>query len=118
MCEMLVRTVDKVSADPVKDALLSKRGNVIAIKPDGHEWTQRELTNPHWVVVREPKLSIEEAEKYLAPGPSAIIPSAKFPQDRSKDTAVRLRRQFNLDIAALPKIKSLRVEAAASAREL
>lgn len=44
MCELLVRVRDKgVDSDPAKDAMISKRGHVIAIVEDAYPWTQRQL---------------------------------------------------------------------------
>jgi hypothetical protein len=34
MCELLVRTIDKISEDPYKDVQLTKKGDVIAIQED------------------------------------------------------------------------------------
>jgi hypothetical protein len=51
--ELLVRTVDKVQPkDPILDAKLMKRGDVIHIAPAGHQWTKRELTNPEWTIIK------------------------------------------------------------------
>lgn len=48
MAELLIRVVDKAtSADPVFDALISKRDDVVSIQPDGGPWSapERSLTD-------------------------------------------------------------------------
>lgn len=108
MAELLVRIIGKVSQDEKKDAALSKRGHVISARPDGHAWTDRELKNPEWMIVRAPKLTLVEAEQFLAAGPTSTFSDKSAPNDRSRDVAVRQKRQFSLDIDALPKIKANR----------
>lgn len=44
--EALIRLVDK---GPAEDC--SKRGDVIAVQPDGWAWSNEELTNPDWIIV-------------------------------------------------------------------
>lgn len=46
--EALVRIVDRSNADPVKDAKVLKRGDVIAVQDDGFAWGVQELLNPDW----------------------------------------------------------------------
>lgn len=47
MAELLVKAVDAVHADAVKDARGSyKRGDVVVVMPDGHTWGREELLAP------------------------------------------------------------------------
>jgi hypothetical protein len=52
MCELLVRTIDKISEDPYKDVQLTKKGDVIAIQEDGWVWSVAEKTNPEWKIIK------------------------------------------------------------------
>ena len=54
MCEFLVNLADQASGDPVQDAALPKRGDVIAIQADGHAWGQGETGHPDWGILRWP----------------------------------------------------------------
>lgn len=76
MCEMLVRVVDKVGDNPVLDAKCTKRGDVIAVCPDGWIWGREELKNPDWRIVKVPGVTVSEASGFLAPelsaGPVAV----------------------------------------------
>lgn len=54
MCEILLHYTDKVTnADP-KYAHNYLSGDVIAICPDGWGWSQAELTNPNWRLIKMP----------------------------------------------------------------
>lgn len=45
--ELLVRIIDRSAAE--ND---SKRGDIIAVQPDGWAWTDAERTNPDWVIIK------------------------------------------------------------------
>jgi hypothetical protein len=52
---MLLRVADKpVSGDELLDAMRTGRGDVIVICPDGWQWSQAELSNPEWAIVKLP----------------------------------------------------------------
>ncbi len=40
--ELLIRRNSKTSPDPVKDKMLYKKGDIVVVKPDGHEWGRME----------------------------------------------------------------------------
>jgi hypothetical protein len=65
--ELLVRVVDKRSDDKVNDIMLTKRGDVIVVKPDGHDWTERERTYPEWRILRLPDMTEAEAYSFISP---------------------------------------------------
>jgi hypothetical protein len=68
VAELLIRTVDKpLSGDPYVDRHRAMRGCVIAIMPDGHPWSERERTAPHWRIVRLPKVSPHLLSQLTAP---------------------------------------------------
>lgn len=58
--ELLVRIRNKTSPDVYQNCRLTKRGDVIAVRPDGHPWGKRELSNPDWRIIRVP-ISLAEA---------------------------------------------------------
>jgi hypothetical protein len=66
--ELLVRVVDKVNpSDPAKNRQLTKRGDVIAAFPDGHQWGTQERANPDWRIIRVSGMTQVEAESFLSP---------------------------------------------------
>lgn len=68
--ELLIRVKDKINLDSVElDALLTKRGDVIAIRPDGHRWGTKELSNPEWRIIHIPSLTERQAQELLEEEP-------------------------------------------------
>lgn len=67
--ELLIRVVDKLprSADRDTDNGRTKRGDVIAICPDGHPWGIEERTNPEWRLVRSVDLLDNDRGNWLSP---------------------------------------------------
>jgi hypothetical protein len=65
MCELLVRTVDKVTADKFMDNLLTKAGDVIVVRPDGWAWSEIERTAPFWTIIKVPGASAEWGRQFL-----------------------------------------------------
>lgn len=60
MCELLVRLIDNHHPDPVKDARACyKRGDVVVVKPDEHEWGKKECP-PDFEVVKIPGAKMED----------------------------------------------------------
>lgn len=84
--ELLVRVKDKIGSDVYHDVKLTKRGHVIVVKPDGHDWGARELDNPDWRIIRIPGISEAEATAMLAEEPG-------LDTNRMKQ-----RRAFKLDL--------------------
>lgn len=98
MCELLVRVKDKGSdPDPAKDALISKRGHVIACQPDGWGWTKAERENPDWVIIKIPGTDPGDYMAMMAPA----MKSAPLPADGSTMVA---RRAFSFDLSKLPGV--------------
>ncbi len=96
MCEMLVRVVDKVNDDPYLDVQCTKRGDVIAIQPDGWVWGREELRNPDWRIVKVPGVSVTQAAAFLGP---------ELNTDPANPSRMLRRRAFRLDVDALPDPK-------------
>jgi len=93
MCELLVRLVDKVNDDPELDLQCLKRGDVVTIQEDGWNWSERERTNPDWMIIKVPGVSISTFEYLLVPEPD----------DLSDLKHLRRRwNQINLESVALP----------------
>jgi hypothetical protein len=91
MAELLVRVVDKVNKASARlDAQCTKRGDVIAVQPDGWTWGKQELVNPEWRILCVPGLTVNEASPWLAPQ----LPEAP------DDTRPLYRRAFHLDLQA------------------
>lgn len=89
MPELLVRVVDKVNSDPYLDALCTKRGDVIVVKPDGWAWGGKERDNSEWRII---KLDAPEAE-------CLQFISAELPETATSNRMVR-KRAFTFDIEA------------------
>ena len=90
MAELLIRIRSKTSPDIYKDVRLTKRGDVIVVRPDGHDWGTEELTNPDWRIVRCPALTVAEAEAMLVEEPGDQLTNRML-----------LRRWFFYDLSQL-----------------
>lgn len=67
MAELLIRIVDKTtSADPVFDALIAKRGDVVTIQNDGWPWSPAERAGNPWVIVKAPGVSAALLTSFIA----------------------------------------------------
>lgn len=95
MAELLIRVVDKIHDDFYRNTKMTKRGDVIAAKPDGWPWGKDELNDPRWRIVCLPGISLAQAESFLAEEPE------KDPANPSR-TLQRRAFKFNLDWAELP----------------
>jgi hypothetical protein len=72
MAEFLIKAQSMTHTDPTKDARgCYKRGDIVAVFPDGHTWGRLE-TLPKFVVVKVPGLNAERAAKYMAEQPDAL----------------------------------------------
>lgn len=71
--EILVRIIDKDQPDPELEKMASKRGDVIAICPDGWPWSVAERTNPEWRIIRSPILQTH-ATTLLTTPISSVVP--------------------------------------------
>jgi hypothetical protein len=81
--QLLVRTVDKeLSGDPVVDRMRSKRGYVIAAKPDGEKWGVMELTNPEWVIISVSNMTQEQADILTSPEVAPKLDTDYVPRKR------------------------------------
>lgn len=68
MAEVLIRTQDKpLTGDPYIDRHRSRRGSVIVIMPDGHEWSAEERAAPFWYILSLPGISPHLLSQFTAP---------------------------------------------------
>jgi hypothetical protein len=94
MCEMLVRVIDKVHPDPYTDANhCTKRGDVIVIFEDGHEWGRSEIDDPQYTIVKVPKVPAALAEGFVAP---------EVDTDHQHPSRMLQARAFKFNLEATP----------------
>lgn len=92
MAELLVRVVDKVNADDFYlDCQCTKRGDVIAVVPDGWDWGREERANPEWTILSVPDMSVGEAQMLVSAEPAQALAPSRTLQ----------RRAFGLDLDGL-----------------
>jgi len=65
--EILVRVKDRVDpdGDRIKTSRLFQRGDVITVQPDGHPWSPRELTNPHWRILVVLDMTVKDKQSLV-----------------------------------------------------
>lgn len=109
MAELLLRVASKSApSDPRRDTKLTKRGDVIVVQPDGWRWVGRELTAPHWRILKIPALSESEAAMLLAVEP---------PDDLAHPSLMRQRRMYRFDVDRIGLPASLREYLADNSRK-
>lgn len=89
MAEFLVRIQDKISSDPYLDSKCLKRGDVVAIQPDGWAWGLAEINNPEWRILKFPLISIKNTSPFMAP---------EFNTDPANPSYVLRKRAFAIDL--------------------
>jgi hypothetical protein len=95
MSEMLIRVVSKTHTDPVIDAGLSKRGDVIIAFEDGHAWSDTEKTLPDWRIIRVKNTPVSTISQLL---------SREVPTSPAGDQLLQYRGSYlDIDNAQLPK---------------
>jgi len=95
MCEILVLALDKVSDDPYLDAKQYKRGDVVAIRPDGWLWGKQELVNPLFRIIKVPRVTVSQASAFLGP---------ELDTDPTNPSKMLRLRAFKLDLEGLPGV--------------
>lgn len=90
MAEMLVRVVDRSNNDPLLDARLTKRGDVIAICDDGHAWSALERSGTPWIIVRVPGATVADLSAFVA----------EEPQNAANPHRLLRVRAFSFNLAA------------------
>jgi hypothetical protein len=100
--EALVMPADQKASDPVEDARASlKAGDVIAIFPEGHPWSDTEKTS--YLIVKI-KTTQENAQKLLQPVTKEIKNNAKNPdrKDMGPEMEAVRARKYKLDVKIPP----------------
>lgn len=93
MCEVVFRVMDKAAPDDPRRAVRTSRGCVIDVLPDGWGFSERELTNPEWRIVRFPGL------------PQEAFADCQQPiYDRDRKLVARRARAVDLD--SIPAVES------------
>lgn len=118
MAELLVRVVDKTNPDPVFDAKLSKRGDVIAVCPDGWKWGVEEIANPDWRIISVPGVDPDDFSGLLAAEPetnpnepSRMLQFRAFRLDLDHDDLADLRSFFDThDVVPVTAKEGVRLE--------
>lgn len=97
MCELLVRVRSKpLTGNVAVDCQRTRRGDVIVAMPDGHSWSHEERTNPEWVIVRVPGMTVKEGTAL-----ASHEPTGRPHKPRGKVRRHFHKRLFSLDLDAL-----------------
>ncbi len=64
MAELLIRLKDNTHPDAVKDRMCYKRGDIVVVMPDGHQWGSAEGL-PDFAVIRTDR-TVGQMEKFIA----------------------------------------------------
>lgn len=90
MCEIIFFVRDKFNPEDVyADVKCYKRGHVIMVKPAGWPWTELELTNPDWRILKLPNVTEAQAASLVA---------HEIPTDPQKPGKMLQRRGFKFDL--------------------
>lgn len=90
---IVFKVTDSPHTDPNMYVQRYQRGDVIQILPDKHVFSERELTNRAWRIVKIADLTRSEAEALTSPEPD---------EDELHVRNWRRIRRLNLDHAAIP----------------
>jgi hypothetical protein len=94
MAEFLVKARNAIHVNPDKDARSSyKRGDIVVVMPDGHQWGTLE-TLPEFVVVKVTGLDHERAQQL-------IEPEVEINPETGERIPVR-RRRWNIKVDDVP----------------
>ena len=88
LVEVLVRWVDKTSADSRHNSSIMKRGDVVVICPAGWKWSKRELNNSDWRILKVD----------LAP---TVIDSLMHEEEGEFADRIPRKRKYQIDIDGL-----------------
>lgn len=67
MAQLYVRINDKVNEDKYLDAKCYKRGDVVEIVQDSHQWGEGELKNANHIIIQVPGVDAEKLTAFLVP---------------------------------------------------
>lgn len=67
MAEVVIAVSNQpLTGDPYKDRHRWERGCVLEIMPDGHQWSERELNNPKWRIIKLPGIAPRLLSQFIA----------------------------------------------------
>ena len=99
MAELLIKAVDAVHADPVKDKCgCYKRGDVVVAKADGWAWGKEEGL-PAFCILKITDLSVKAAQKYIE---SETLTEVHPNDPTDMITSILCRRQYHVCMDELP----------------
>lgn len=84
MVELVISVIDRAAAEPAVDAAMPKRGVVIDVFEDGHDYGRMELTHPMFRILKLPGTSLAFGQSFLGSEPG--------------EHPLALRRQMKIDI--------------------
>jgi hypothetical protein len=90
MAEFLIYAKNNTHKDPIKDSRgCYKRGDIVVVMPDGHEWGKEEGL-PTFFVLKIPGVDAEKAKMYIS---------------SHLDNEVIVRRlKYSLDLTSIPNV--------------
>ena len=101
MAELLIRTVDKPSSGSVYvDRHRLGRGDVVAIMPDGHPWSEAERHAPFWRILKLPRVNPAQLTQLI----NGDVGYGN--EEAEKLNRVLQRRAFKIDFSALTELLS------------
>lgn len=109
MAEILIKAIDSTNKDPIKDkAGCYKVGDPVVVMPDGHKWSDTELS-PMFYILKVSDLAVEDAKaKYLQP--ELGLPTGKKDENGFPILApVLTRRLYKFDEMKAPQDAKLAV---------
>jgi len=98
MAEFLVKLNDNTHVNPTKDQSgCYKRGDVVVVMPNGHEWGKEE-GYPKFVVVKIPGMTVAAGQKYIEPQIQGdLVGEMRDP------TIITRRRKYNVLLDTAPQ---------------
>jgi hypothetical protein len=97
MAELLVKAIDTVHADPIKNERgCYKRGDIVDIREDGFEWGKEEISSK-FVVVKCSNIKVDDVKQYMNPHTQKTITQDKD-GNFIEETTILKRRQFSIDL--------------------
>lgn len=107
MAELLIKARDAEHPDPAKDRRgCFKRGDVVCVMPDGHEWGAKEGL-PRFVRVRVQNTAVEDVQALIEPqdddDDGAPLPRQLLVGNEAIEVDARYRRRrWRLNLDGLP----------------
>jgi len=103
MCELLIRVIDKVNNDTRLNYQCTKRGDVIVVVEDGWNWTEKELKNPDWRIIKLPGVPVATLSYLTQAEHEMYNDGVEKELALKKSTLLKRVRRLNVDLTNLPK---------------